>query len=92
MIGYCGRKWVLYFWFVGWDCLGLGVAVCLSIPHFEIHLPFGFVRFGRRRSESKQEQGWVCYRNCNGLPKREPLRLSLADFEERYRRNPQDFE
>jgi len=47
--GWEGRKLDAYFHFVGWDCLQLGLHVCLSIPNVEIHIPFGFVRIGRGR-------------------------------------------
>ena len=49
LFGIDGDRWVLYFWFVGWDCFSLGFHVCLSVPNFEIHLPFGFIRAGRKR-------------------------------------------
>lgn len=49
MFGYEGPKWVAYFWFVGWDCLSFGLHFCTSIPHIEIHLPFGFIRVGRQQ-------------------------------------------
>jgi len=48
MLGYEGRIWVAYFWFVGWGSISLGVHVSLSARNIEIHLPFGFVRVGRR--------------------------------------------
>ncbi len=35
-----------YFFFVGWDCLSLGLHVSVWCPNVEIHLPFGFVRVG----------------------------------------------
>jgi len=40
------KRFVAYFHFVGWDCISLGAHVCLSLPNFEIHLPFGFIRVG----------------------------------------------
>ncbi len=40
------RRFVAYFYFVGWDCISLGAHVCPSLPNIEIHLPFGFVRIG----------------------------------------------
>lgn len=40
------RKFVAYFWFVGWDCLSLGFHICVTGPHIEIHVPFGFFRIG----------------------------------------------
>jgi|GEM_PF-3747909 len=35
-----------YFFFVGWDCLSLGLHVSVWCPNIEIHLPFGFIRIG----------------------------------------------
>lgn len=40
------RRFVAYFFFVGWDCLSFGVHVALLCPNIEIHLPFGFIRIG----------------------------------------------
>lgn len=40
------RRFVAYFFFVGWDCLSLGVHISLSLPNLEIHVPFGFFRIG----------------------------------------------
>lgn len=44
-VGYDNGRWVCYWWFVGWDCISLGLHVCSS--NVEIHLPFGFIRVGR---------------------------------------------
>lgn len=60
--GYEGRVWVAYFWFVGWDCLSFGLHVCLGAPNIEIHIPFGFIRLGRRSEYARREdcpwRGW----------------------------------
>lgn len=40
------RKFVCYFYFVGWLDLSLGISVGLAQPNLEIHLPFGFIRIG----------------------------------------------
>ena len=40
-----GPNWC-YFWFVGWDCISLGLHVSLRARNVEIHLPFGFIRIG----------------------------------------------
>jgi len=40
------KRFVAYFYFVGWDCISLGLHVCARLPNAEIHLPFGFVRIG----------------------------------------------
>jgi hypothetical protein len=45
-LGYEGRRFVAYFWFVGWWALSLGAHVSLRDPNVEIHIPFGFVRIG----------------------------------------------
>lgn len=45
-IGWEGKRWGAYFWFVGWDCFSLGAHVCLGCPNIEIHIPFGFIRIG----------------------------------------------
>ncbi len=46
--GFASDRWVLYFWFVGWDCFSLGFHISFGAPNFEIHLPFGFIRAGRK--------------------------------------------
>jgi hypothetical protein len=40
------KKFVFYFYFVGWSCLSFGFHIDVSIPNMELHLPFGFVRIG----------------------------------------------
>jgi len=40
------KKFVCYFFFVGWDCISFGIHICLSAPNIEIHLPFGFIKVG----------------------------------------------
>lgn len=35
----------LTWWFVGWTALSLGVHMSLRPFNFELHLPFGFIRF-----------------------------------------------
>jgi hypothetical protein len=37
---------VAYFYFNGWDSIQLGISICWSQPNIEIHVPFGFFRFG----------------------------------------------
>jgi len=65
MIGYEGKKWVAYFWFVGWANLSLGLHFHTG-GNIEIHLPFGFVRIGRQlNSEPWYRAGWQCRRNVN---------------------------
>ena len=46
--GYEGETFDAYFWFVGWDCVSLGISICFSLPNIEIHVPFGFIRLGAR--------------------------------------------
>ena len=40
------KKFVFYFYFVGWSCFSFGFHVYISIPNIELHLPFGFIRIG----------------------------------------------
>ena len=40
------KHFVAYFFFVGWDCISVGLHVCVSKPNIEIHLPFGFIKIG----------------------------------------------
>jgi hypothetical protein len=47
LFGHEGKRFDAYFWFVGWDCVSLGVTICASLPNVEVHLPFGFIRIGR---------------------------------------------
>ena len=37
---------VLYFWFVSWKSLSLGISLNLNPLHLEIHIPFGFIKIG----------------------------------------------
>lgn len=46
-LGWQRGRWCAYFWLVGWDCISLGLSVCVSAPNIEIHVPFGFFRIGR---------------------------------------------
>jgi hypothetical protein len=46
------RKFIAYFFFVGWDCISLGLHVCISEPNIEIHIPFGFIRIGWKKQIS----------------------------------------
>jgi hypothetical protein len=46
LYGYEGRRFVAYWWFVGWWALSFGAHVSLRDPNIEIHLPFGFLRIG----------------------------------------------
>ena len=39
-------RFVAYYHFIDWWQWSLGIHVDLSQPHFEIHVPFGFIRFG----------------------------------------------
>lgn len=64
MIGLDGTKWAAYFWFVGWDCLSLGIHASLSVPNIEIHIPFGFIRIGRQANKPRNS-GWHFCRNIN---------------------------
>jgi hypothetical protein len=40
------RRWCAYFYFVGWNCLSLGLHIDVRSPNLEIHMPFGFFKIG----------------------------------------------
>ena len=48
------RQFIAYFYFVGWDCISLGLHVCLGLPNIEIHIPFGFVRVGWMHNDGRR--------------------------------------
>ena len=54
-----------FFWFVGWDCLSLGIHICLSKPNIEFHIPFGFIKIGFHES-NKDVSNWK-YIKARGL-------------------------
>lgn len=55
-----GRAFIAYLYLVGWDCINLGVSVCLSLPNVEVHLPFCFLRIGWRNDPPASAiQHWV---------------------------------
>jgi len=51
------RRFVCYFFFVGWDCISFGLHVSFSRPNIEIHLPFGFFRIGWETSSEIINKG-----------------------------------
>ena len=40
------KKFVCYFFFVGWWAFSIGFHISVKEPNIEIHLPFGFIRVG----------------------------------------------
>lgn len=58
MFGYSGPRFICYWWHTSWTHLSFGVHLCLEGPNFEVHLPFGFLRFGLRNKWSGRERGW----------------------------------
>lgn len=40
------RKWICHWHFVSWSSISLGLSFDWWQPNIEIHLPFGFIRFG----------------------------------------------
>ncbi len=40
------RKFVCYYYFVGWSNFSLGFHLSTYCPNIELHLPFGFIRIG----------------------------------------------
>lgn len=54
LFGYEGERFVAYWWFVGWWAISFGFHVSLLDRNMEIHLPFGFLRIGGRRTSRSQ--------------------------------------
>jgi hypothetical protein len=41
------RKFLAFsYFFLGFNHFSLGIHFCSTVPNIEIHLPFGFIRFG----------------------------------------------
>jgi len=55
------RRFIAFFWFVGWDCISLGFHICISKPNIEIHIPFGFIRIGMQNCSEKPR---LCISSC----------------------------
>ena len=49
---------VFYFWFVSWKSISLGVSLNLSPLHLEIHVPFGFIKIGRDKENTRTDINW----------------------------------
>jgi len=61
------RRFVGYFWFVGWTAISVGFHVCLRSPNIEIHVPFGFFRIGWKRiTRECVHMGFVHSGGCFG--------------------------
>jgi hypothetical protein len=52
------RKFVAYYWFVGWEAISLGISIDVSLPNFEIHLPTGFIRIGWVKVADSEPLNW----------------------------------
>lgn len=51
-MGFNGKRKFEYHWhWSGFDSWSLGVHFCLSLPNFELHLPFCFIRIGWKITE-----------------------------------------
>lgn len=62
------RRFVAYFYFVGWSHYSLGVHFCASLPNFEIHVPFGFFRVGLvKHYHVRPLNADDCDRRCFGV-------------------------
>ena len=40
-------KWVFFYYLVSWYHFNLGIHIDFKSPNIEIHIPFGFIRFGK---------------------------------------------
>jgi hypothetical protein len=48
VLGWNGKRFVCYYYFIHWSVISLGISISLNGPNVEIHLPFGFIRIGFR--------------------------------------------
>ena len=60
------RQFIAYFFFVRWDCISLGIHLCITGPHVEIHVPFGFFRIGWTQTNgikpmNSRDVDWRCF-------------------------------
>lgn len=46
--GYDGEAFTAYYYFIGYNHISFGFHFDLSVINLEIHLPFGFLRIGRK--------------------------------------------
>ncbi len=55
------RKFVMFYYFVNWYCISLGISLDFKDPNIEIHLPFGFIKIGWVLSSGKKP---INYEQC----------------------------
>lgn len=55
------RVFCCYFFFVGWDCMSLGIHVAVMLPNIELHVPFGFFRVGWVMRSSRDGGDYASY-------------------------------
>ena len=70
MISRTRRQFIIYFFFVGWENISLGITVCLSFPNIELHIPFGFIRIGWVSKTTKPINATIIDRHIFGLAER----------------------
>jgi hypothetical protein len=74
IVGYDGESFGVYYYFVSWDCISLGISICFGMcgdfrsRNIEIHLPFGFIRIG-----------WKLYRSLRLAVLKWPLEKALSE-------------
>ena len=67
------RQFIAYLWFVSWDCISLGLSICITGPHIEIHLPFCFLKIGWDEVDVNNEpvnHQTLLEERCKGLTER----------------------
>lgn len=52
------RQFVAYWHFNGFDNISFGLSINLHLPNLEIHLPFGFIRFGMQTYHTGYIGNW----------------------------------
>jgi len=77
------RRFVAYFWFIGWEhwSLGLHVHIDRSRPNLEIHLPGGFIRIGWVSQAAYVPRAWRWLSKPAGIrgPSNRFLAIGLCD-------------
>ena len=62
VFGHDGDRWIIYYYFIQWSHVSLGLHVDFSVPNVEVHLPFGFIRVGRKTPDANSKAVWAAMR------------------------------
>ena len=48
----------IFYKFIGWNCISLGIHFDWEAPRLEIHIPFGWIRIGWNKQTGRKMKGW----------------------------------